>query len=98
MDKFLLDLAGNIKMAEAVVKEVGTFVLEYNKRYLESPGIVGEYFATWDDVAMQGGMMFAPTDFKKYFLPIWKSLISMVKSKNMIFSWHCCGNANDVLR
>ena len=97
MDKFLFDLAGNIKMAEAVVKEVGTFVLEYNKRYLGSPGIVGEYFATWDDVAMQGGMMFAPSDFKKFFLPIWKDLISMVKSKNMIFSWHCCGNVNDVL-
>ena len=97
MDNFLLDLAGNKKMAEAVIREVGEFVLEYNRRYLKGASGRGEYFGSWDDVAMQNGMMFSPQDFKKYFLSYWKKLISMVKSEGMIFSWHCCGNVEDVL-
>ena len=97
MDNFLLDLAGNKKMAEAVIREVGEFVLEYNRRYLKGASGRREYFGSWDDVAMQNGMMFSPRDFKKYFLPYWKKLISMVKSEGMIFSWHCCGNVEDVL-
>lgn len=97
MDRFLCDLAGNIKMAEAIVNEVKDFVLEFNKRYLNGAAGKCEYFACWDDVAMQNGLMFPPKDFIKYFLPVWKELISMVKSAGMFFSWHCCGNVNEVL-
>ena len=84
-------------MAEAVINEVGEFVLEYNRRYLKSASGKAEYFGVWDDVAMQNGLMFPPQDFRRYFLPYWKELISMVKSKGIIFSWHCCGNVEDVL-
>jgi uroporphyrinogen decarboxylase len=30
-------------------------------------------------------------------LPYWKRIISMAKSKGLIFNWHCCGNINEVL-
>jgi uroporphyrinogen decarboxylase len=84
-------------MAEAIANEVKDFVLEFNKRYLNGAAGRCEYFACWDDVAMQNGLMFPPKDFIKYFLPVWKELISMVKSAGMFFSWHCCGNVNEVL-
>ena len=97
MDTFLLDLAGNKKMAEAIVSEVGDFVIEFNRRYIDSAAGKCDFFGCWDDVAMQNGLMFAPDDFKKYFLPVWNKLITMVKSAGMFFSWHCCGNINEVL-
>lgn len=97
MDNFLLDIAGNKKMAEAIVNEVGDFVIEFNRRYIDSAAGKCEFFGCWDDVAMQNGLMFPPGDFKKYFLPIWNRLIPMVKSAGMFFSWHCCGNVNEVL-
>jgi len=97
MDTFLLDLAGNKVMAEAVIGEVKDFVIEFNRRYIKSATGRCEYFGCWDDVAMQNGMMFPPGDFIKYFLPVWNELISMVKSAGMFFSWHCCGNVNEVL-
>jgi len=97
MDRFLCDLAGNIRMAEAIVSEVKDFVLEFNRRYLSGAAGKCEYFGCWDDVAMQNGLMFPPKDFIKYFLPIWKELISMVKSAGKFFNWHCCGNVNEVL-
>ena len=98
MDKFLLDMAGNKKMADAIVNEVNEFVIEFNTRYLnESDYCQGDYFNTWDDVCMQNGALFSPDSFKKYFIPTWKKLIDIVKSRGMIFHWHCCGNVNDIL-
>ena len=97
MDNFLYDLAGNVKMAEAIIYEVQEFMLEFNRRFLEKTSIKAHCYASWDDVAGQDGLMFSPDTFKKYFLPFWKQLISMVKAKGLLFSWHCCGNVNDVL-
>jgi len=97
MDNFLMDMAGNIKMAEAIISEVCEFLLEVNRRLLEETTIKADVFATYDDVASQEGLMFSPQLFKKYFLPYWKKIISMVKSKGLIFGWHCCGNVNEVL-
>jgi uroporphyrinogen decarboxylase len=97
MDNFLLDMVGNIKMAEAIINEVCQFLLEFNRRLLEETQIKADVFATWDDVASQEELMFSPSLFKKYFLPYWKKIISMVKSRGLIFNWHCCGNVNEVL-
>lgn len=97
MDNFLMDMVGNIKMAEAIIKEVCEFLLEFNRRLLDETYIKADVFATYDDVASQDGLMFSPQLFKKYFLPYWKKIVSMVKSKGLIFGWHCCGNVNEVL-
>lgn len=97
MTNFLMDLVGNKKMAEAIINEVKEYVLEFNKRSLNNTIIKPDVFAAWDDVCMQSSEMFSVDIFKKYFLPIWKELIYIVKSKNLYFCWHCCGNVNNIL-
>lgn len=97
MDNFLLDLAGNKRMAEAIINEGIEFSLEFNRRSLEQTNIKADLFTTWDDICMQNGMMFSIDMFKKYFLPFWEQIISLVKDHGMMFGWHCCGNVNDVL-
>ena len=72
-------------------------MVEFNRRSLEEAKIKPMIFAAWDDVAGQQGMMFSPELFKKYFLPIWKELISMAKKKELYFIWHCCGNVEEIL-
>jgi len=97
MDQFLMDLVGNRRLAEKIIGEVGEFCLEFNRRELESFGNKAEYYGSWDDVAGQDGMMFSPELFRKYFLPLYRSLIEKVKKYNLTFGWHCCGNVNDIL-
>ncbi len=92
-----MDLVSNRKLAEKIISEVGEFCLEFNRRELESFGNKAEYYGGWDDVAGQDGMMFSPELFKKYFLPLYKSLIGNIKKYNLVFGWHCCGNVNDIL-
>jgi len=97
MDNFLMDLAGNKKMAEAILNEVNEFNLEFHRRSFEQTDIKADLFITWDDICMQSGLMFSIDMFKKYFLPFWKQIISIVKKHNIFFGWHCCGNVNEVL-
>ena len=97
MENFLYDLGFNKKLAEYLIKEVGEFCIEFNKRELAGFGKKAEWYFMWDDVAGQNGLMFDPKLFKKYFLPIYKRLIENVKKYDLIFSWHCCGSVNDIL-
>ena len=97
MEDFLADLAYNKKLAERLVREVGEFTLEFNRRELESCGKDALYYGTWDDVAGQGGMMFSPDQFKQYFLPIYKKLIEQNARYGLFFGWHVCGSVHEVL-
>ena len=97
MENFLMDLAFNKRLAEAVIKEVGELCIEFNKRELEAVGAYAEYYGTWDDVAGTNGMMFNPELFDKYFLPIYKQLIANNKKHGLFFGWHVCGSVHQVL-
>ena len=96
-EQFLTDLAFNIKFAEKLISEVSSFAIEYTKKECDAFGDVIEYYGTADDVAGQYGMLFSPDIFKKYFLPQYKKLISIVKSHDIVFSWHCCGSVHKVM-
>ncbi len=97
MEEFLMDLAFNQRLAESIIKEVGEFSIEFNKRELQSVGEYVNYYGTWDDVAGTDGMMFDPKLFKKYFLPIYKELISNNKKHGLFFGWHICGSVHEVM-
>jgi len=97
MENFLIDLAFNKKLAEYIIKEVGEFCIEFNKRELQSIGSEALYYGTWDDVCGTDGMMFNPELFKRYFLPIYKELINNNKRYGLFFGWHVCGSVHEVL-
>ena len=97
MEQFLCDLAFNKKLAEYIINEVGEFCLEFNKRELLSFGRNAEFYCCWDDIAGQLGSMISPKFFRKYFLPLYRSLIANVKRYNLFFSWHCCGSIHKIL-
>lgn len=96
-EQFLTDLAFNKKLAEKIINEVCEFGLEYVRRELESFGSIAEYYGMGDDLAAQNGMIISPEDFKKYFLSYYEKLIPMVKSHDIIFSFHCCGSVHKIL-
>jgi uroporphyrinogen-III decarboxylase len=97
MEQFLMDLALDRALAERLIGEVGEFCLEFNRRYLAAFGAQADLYASWDDVAGQGGMMFSPALFSRYFQPIYREMIAEVKRYDLIYSWHCCGSIHQVL-
>ncbi len=97
MEQFLMDMVSNTRLAGRIIAEVSDFCIEFNKRELGGFGDKAEWYSMWDDVASQDGLLFDPRLFKKYFLPIYKELIGNSKKYGLVFSWHCCGNVNDIL-
>jgi len=97
MEQFFLDLAFNLKLAESIIKEVGEFCLEFNRRELQGFGKKAEFYCSWDDFAGQEAMLISPKIFKKYFFPLYVKLINNVKTYNLIYMWHCCGSVHDIL-
>jgi uroporphyrinogen decarboxylase len=96
-ENFLIDLVANVKLAEKIIGEVSEFCLEYANLELTNFGDRAEYYGTWDDVAGQDGMMFSPSIFKRYFLPVYKKLIENVKKHNIKFGFHVCGSVHEFL-
>lgn len=97
MEQFLMDIVINKKLAEFLINKVSEFIQEFNIRELESFGREADQYNSWDDVADQKSTIIRPDLFRKYFLPVYKKLIENSKKYNLIFTWHCCGNVNEVL-
>jgi uroporphyrinogen decarboxylase len=97
MEQFLVDLVTDQPLAERLAGEVEEFCLEFNRRYLLAFGSQADACFGWDDVAGQDGMLFSPALFRRLFQPIYRDLITEVKRYGLVFSWHCCGSAHQVL-
>jgi hypothetical protein len=97
MEQFLIDLASDRALAERIIGVVGDFCVEFNRRELASFGPRAEFYAMWDDVAGQDGLLFSPRLFERYFLPIYRRLIEGSKRFGLLFNWHCCGSVHQAL-
>ncbi len=97
MEKFLMDLAFNKKLAESLIKEVGDFCVEFNRREVLAAKDKAIYYGAWDDIASQDGIMFDPQIFKKYFLPVYRKMIGNCKKNGLFFGWHVCGSVHQFL-
>jgi len=97
MEQFLVDMVADRLLAERLIREVGEFCLEFNRRQLASFGARAECYAAWDDVAGQDGILFSPRLFARYFQPLYRELIAEVKRYGLLFSFHCCGSVHQVL-
>jgi len=97
MEAFLMDLAGDQRLAERLVGEVGEFVVEFNRREVEAMAGKAVYYGTWDDVAGQEGLLFSPRLFVELFLPVYRRLIDNAHRHGLFFGWHCCGSVHEAL-
>jgi uroporphyrinogen decarboxylase len=97
MEQFLMDLALDYSLAEAIVREVGEFCLEFNRRELDAMQGTAAYYGTWDDVAGQDGMLFSPKLFEKLYLPLYREMIDNARQRGLLFGWHVCGSVHQVL-
>ncbi len=97
MEQFLVDMVLDKALAERLIGEVGEFCLEFSRRSLAAFGHRANLYASWDDVAGQEHILFAPALFRKYFQPLYREMIAEVKRYGLVFSWHCCGSVHEVL-
>jgi len=93
-NKFMLDLAGNIKIAQAILNKVLEYKIKYWKKVVDIAGNKLFIIAEGDDLAYQNGLMISPEMYRKLIKPLHKKLFSFIKgySKSKVYIYyHGCG-------
>ena len=56
-ERLMIELLTDKKLAKFYIDRIGEFVLEFTKRTFEKNKNILEFYALWDDMAMQQGLM-----------------------------------------
>jgi len=97
MQRLLLDMAVDPKLAHAVIDRVGEACVELNRANLAAIGPRIELFGMWDDFAMQENMFMPPDTWREYFKGWYKRIIEDAKGYGLMVYFHCCGNLFEVI-
>jgi len=97
MEEGLVKIYTQPKLVECCVYKIEELVLSVARRALEARGTKADFFFCGDDFATQRSMMISPELWRKFFLPAYYRLISLVKSYDLRIWWHSCGAFREVL-
>jgi uroporphyrinogen decarboxylase len=95
--QFMIELITDKRLASSYINRIGEFILEFTARTFEKNKGCLEFYALWDDLAMQQGLMIPYSAFREFFLPWYKKIFALAKKYDLITYFHICGNANEVI-
>ena len=91
MEKFMMDLALNPDLAQAIIERVERFYLEFDRRIFEAAGDLTDIYFIADDVGVQDGLMISPRMFRKFIRPSLERFIAQAKAHRQRVMYHTCG-------
>ncbi len=96
MEQFLIDLADNAALAEAVIGKVE----EHTTRLALATARRGvDVLCVYDDTGTQRGMQISPAWWRRYIKPVWRRVLAAVRCEcpNVRFFLHCCGKIDAIV-
>ncbi len=96
MERFMLDLADEPAMAEAIVSKVERHT---TRLALASARLGIDVLCFYDDAGSQHGMQISPTLWRQYIKPAWQRVLDAVRvaSPRAKFFLHSCGRIDAIL-
>jgi uroporphyrinogen decarboxylase len=91
MEKFMMDLALNPDLAQAIIARVEGFYLELDRRILEAVGDLTDIYFIADDVGVQDKLMISPRMFRQFVRPSLQRFIAQAKAHRQRVMYHTCG-------
>ena len=97
MEKFMMDLALNPDLAQAIIAHIQAFYLELNRRILEAVGDLTHIYFIADDVGVQNGLMVSPRMFRKFIRPSLARFIEQAHAYDQKVMYHTCGAVRQLI-
>lgn len=95
MENFLIDLASNIKFADALMEEITQRYIQMYSNFLDEVGPYLSVVVYWDDVTGQSDPLISPQIYRRYIKPKQKRIVETIKKKTSAKVFlHCCGSAS----
>jgi len=96
MQQFMMDLASDAAMAEALIEKVA----EYTRTLALATARTGmDVLCFYDDAGMQTGMQISAEMWRRFVKPRWKGILDSIRSSypDCIFFLHCCGKIEQII-
>ena len=96
MERFLVDLAEEPELAEAVIRKVE----EHTTRLALATARRGvDVLCVYDDAGTQRGMQISPAWWRRFIKPAWQRVLAAVRREcpDVRFFLHCCGKIDAIV-
>ncbi|MBW7996362.1 MAG: hypothetical protein FVQ81_07325 [Candidatus Glassbacteria bacterium] len=97
MEQFLVDLAMDPVLTQALVERTSTYLIEALDRLLEQAPDGFDIFYVADDYCMSSGPLFSPDVFKRLIKPYLRAIADRVHAHGKKFLLHVCGSVRLLL-
>ena len=91
MEQVLLHMKLNPALVDAAVERISYVVLETIRKQLDGYGDLVDGVRMWDDFATDVNLFFSLEDCRRFYLPAWRRVFELVKSRGKSVWFHCCG-------
>lgn len=97
-ENFFMDLAGDHKMAHAILDKTVEIKIKFWEMALSRFGALIDVVVEADDFASQFGMIISPETYRKFIKPRQKELFGAIKKhSNAFICFHSCGSVYDII-
>ncbi len=91
LDRFLIDFVENPEVPCAILDCYTDLMIGNVHRLMQSASGLIDMVYTYDDVAIQNGLLMSPAMWRKFILPRHQRLNAVIKSYNLKIMYHSCG-------
>jgi len=91
METGLINIASRPDLIHATMQHISDFYIEYYNQFAQVGRGYFDVLGFGDDFATQKNLLFSPTHWRKYFLPLWKELFAIAHKNGMKSMMHSCG-------
>jgi len=97
LDKFLMDLIQNPEIPLTIMDCVTNVLIGNFKQVMQHAGGMVDMVYTYDDVAIQNGLLMSRKMWRKHILPFHQKLNSEIKKFDIKILYHSCGAVFDLI-
>jgi uroporphyrinogen decarboxylase len=92
IEQAYVDLVQNPALAEAIIRHIVEYFLEYNQRVFEAAGGAFDIFMMGDDFGTQHGPMMSLQTWRRFFRPGFAAYIELAHRYGLKVMHHTCGS------
>ena len=92
LDRFLVDLLQKPEVPTAILNCYTDLMIDNVRSLMDVAGDKIDMLYTYDDIAIQNGLLMSPRLWRKYILPCHQRLNKVIKSYGVKIMYHSCGS------
>lgn len=97
VEQIMLDLAEKPAIAEAIIRRIVAYFVEFNRRVFQAARGSIDIFMMGDDFGMQQGLLCSVGMWRKFFKPGFKKFIEVAHQYKIKVMHHTCGAVRELI-